>query len=250
MISLTLAAGWEEVIGVSIALVIFIGNMLAKGLKKTNETGKPAADGSNQNKSQRAKRLEELAAKRRDELQNIASQQGQRPPTQRPDNLTIQQASERDHAKTLYERRAEALRQMQLKKQRQAPPSQSQTQAPRPHPQSFPSAAQRKHDLSKVREREQEVRHQRQLAESQREAQRRQKAQKLGSGVTTVSHQIHGDIQSVHRHIDDVVAYKPIPQPRSIPALGGMKIDRQSLKQAIILKEILDPPLALRKPAG
>ena len=37
MLSLTLAAGWEEVIGVSIALVIFIGNMLAKGLKKTNE---------------------------------------------------------------------------------------------------------------------------------------------------------------------------------------------------------------------
>ena len=37
MLPLTLAAGWAEVIGVSIALVIFIGNLLAKGINKTNQ---------------------------------------------------------------------------------------------------------------------------------------------------------------------------------------------------------------------
>lgn len=266
MIPLTFAAGWEEVIGVSIALVIFIGNMLAKGLKKTNEASKPAPSNQPQNKTQRAQRLEELAAKRRAELQNLASQrQGQQPPTQRPANLTMQQASERDHAKTLYERRAEALRQMQQKKQHQAPPSQPatlqqhpqhqaqrphpQAHAPRPHPQDYPSADQRKHDISQVRERETQALKQRELALKQREEALLRKAAQLGSGVTSVSHQQHGDIETVHRHIEDVLEYVPVAGPRTINALGGMKIDRQSLKQAIILKEILDPPLALRKAA-
>ena len=147
MLSLTLAAGWEEVIGVSIALVIFIGNMLAKGLKKTNEQSQQSSAKPKPTATQRTQRLEELAAKRRAELQQLAGQrqpQAQRPPTSRPDNLTVQQSNERDQAKTLYERRAEALRQMQQKKQQtQTPPSQPQaqrphpqTQAQRPHPQA------------------------------------------------------------------------------------------------------------------
>jgi hypothetical protein len=244
------AAGIEEIIVVSIGLIIFVGNVISKRIRADATQPGDKANADTQAKSQRAARLEQLAAKRRAELQQLAAQrqQGQRsaPPTQ-PSNMDVQQSAQRQDAKTLYERRAAALRQMQQQqKQRQAPaPAPKPAPVPERHPAHTSHAA--KHELSQVREREEKLQQQRAAASKQHEAQRRQHAQQLGSGVTQVSHTKHGDIEMVHRHIDDINPQAAPMRTHHIAALGGMTLNRESLRHALIMKEILDPPLALRK---
>ena len=212
----------------------------------------------------RAERLEQLAAKRRAELQRLASQHQSSgaPPT----NITPQQAGERQQAKTLYERRAEALRQMQQQQGRsgqpsspqtstytQAPPTRSQSVTPKDsvssqeHPQTI-AASNRKREveLSKVREREEQMLRQREAQLKKREEHLRQKAAQLGRGASQVSHEQHGDLQMIHRHVDDVLPVPSKPRGTSV-IMGNMKLDRNALRKAIILKEILDPPVALRQ---
>ncbi|MBL4699749.1 MAG: hypothetical protein JKX85_00690, partial [Phycisphaeraceae bacterium] len=112
--------------------------------------------------------------------------------------------------------------------------------------QPVPSTGQ--HDISKVRERENQIQRQRQNAQRQRDLQKQNKAQQLGRNIPTVSHDKHGDVQQVHRHVDDVE--KVLVQPmrtKTISALGGLTIDRKTMRQAVILKEIFEPPLALRQ---
>lgn len=262
MMPLTLAAGWEQLIVVAIFATIFIVKAIAKGTSNANGQGKSGSSASGASaQSQRAARLEELARKRRAELQQLAAQRqqsGQQHPTttpsqQQPGNITAQQAGQRQQAKTLYERRAEALRQMQRQQQpqpRQAPPSRPapiKQQQPREFARQTQPGDPTQHELSQVRQREEQLERQRQLAARQREEQLRKQAQQLGSGATEVSHSRHGEVETVHRHIDDVKAEPKQHQSHPIAALGGMTLNRQSLRQAIILKEILDPPLALRK---
>ncbi|MFG0247499.1 MAG: hypothetical protein ACF8OB_01325 [Phycisphaeraceae bacterium JB051] len=258
MLPLTLAAGWPEVIGVSIALVIFIGNLLAKGINKTNqETGasSPTSTGDTSGQS-RAERLEQLAAKRRAELQRLASQHQQQSTATPPTNITMQQAGERQQAKTLYERRAEALRQMQQKQGRQAPPSRPEPQPQRQEPTRRPVEQQRpqptrqrteQREISRVRQREEQLLKQREADLKRREERLRQKAASLGSGVKQVSHEKHGDLEIIHRHVDDVQVDQAKPRGASV-IMGDMKLDRKALRKAIILKEILDPPVAMRQP--
>jgi hypothetical protein len=259
--SLTLAAG--SGLGVIIFFAFIVINILIKAMNNKNKkqpTQSPTSPAAPAGQS-RAQRLEQLAAKRRAELQQLASQH-QHPTATPPANLTQQQASDRQHAKTLYERRAEALRQMQ-QQQRSAPPSQPQPrheapqhqqrqapprrpvtqQQPRPEP---PRQTSQQHDLSQVRERELQLLKQREANLMRREEMLKRKADQLGSGVKQVSHEEHGDLEIIHRHVDDVQTVVTKPRNAS-KLLGEMKLDRNTLRKAFILKEILDPPVALRQ---
>jgi len=228
----TLAADIMEVIVISIGLVIFVGNILVKAIKGDPQSNTANNDKNTpQDKTARTERLEQLAAKRRAELQDLAhGRQSQ------PSNLALGESHKRQDAKAMYERRAEALRQMQ-----QAPEAHKTSQS-REH---VPSTGQR--DIFKVRERENQIQRQRQNAQRQRDLQKQNKAQQLGHNVSTVLHDKHGDTQQVHRHVDDVP--KILTQPmrtKTISVLGGLTIDRKAMRQAVIMKEIFEPPLALR----
>lgn len=261
---LTLAAtGIEEVIVVSIGLIIVVGNVIAKRLRKdaaNNAQGSQTPPTAWGGKSQRAARLEQLAAKRRAQLQQLAARRqshgSDAPHTQQPSNLNMQQATQRHGAKTLYERRAEALRQMQQKQHKAAPPSRPLSQQ---HPQhqaaAKPQLKQKPRpthadpqELSKVRERERHQLQQRQAAVRQHEADLRRHAQQLGSGATTVSHTQHGDISRVYRQVDDLVILPKVMPIHHIGGQDGMNISRETLRHAVLLKEILDPPIAMRQP--
>ena len=246
---MTQTAGIEGLIFTAIVMLFVVGSKIAKATQSDSDS----ENGSSKNRTpeqnaQRQARLEELAAKRRAELQRMAQegQSGRTPPTQvqsQPRNMNMGQASQREEAKALYEKRAAALRQKQKEQQRHtAPATQPYSQTP-----AVPGQSQSEHELSKVRQREEQLARQRQAAQHQRELQQRKHLEELGRGATAVSHQKHGDIETVHRHVTDANINMKPKQAKKINALGGMPIDRSAMRKALIMKEILDLPVALRK---
>lgn len=69
----------------------------------------------------------------------------------------------------------------------------------------------------------------------------------LGEGVTVVDsgpvHHMDIGESLVHRHVTDA----PVPKVK-LPGMGHLHLNAHTLRQAIVLKEILDPPVSMRQP--
>lgn len=193
--------------------------------------------------------VDEMAARRREQLQELARRRQRAMGQGQPTNLTAGQVEERTRAKATYEARAQELR------------------------RAAEAQARRQQELEQARirrEREAQARSQRERVRGQREAQRRaqlqaqQRAQaaqrqqaqaaaarrsRLGAGVVqgvahpTEDHDIGESV--VHRQVSD--AEMPV-EVTTVPLLFGKPLNRLSLREAFVLKELLDKPVALRDP--
>lgn len=266
-----LAATTQEIITWSVVLVIMVGSWVAKQVKESQ--GRRSSEGQSGNAGEtdagREQRLQELAARRREQLRQMSQQRGTQPtgPGEQPTNLTSAQHGERARARTLYERRAEALRRAQSQGQPAAQPRPplaqpvGHAQAREPYAATEARAAEPAHAHTAETERHQQAEQaQRQqrldsLAnrerdqETARERVRAKRDAELGAGARNVversAHRADGE-SSTRRIVADAesTAYVLDSKARSRfqAALQG-----RSLRDAIVLKEILGRPLALRQ---
>ncbi len=268
--------GWIEGIFVLIAVI----SIIASVAKKLGES-KPQDGGSSRPSGQAS--LDELAARRRQQLQELArrrqaqlGQQQQPPPPRgaqaRPDNLTMSEQMDRQRAQEAYEERARQLR--------------AQAEAARQQ-RDQEQALQRQHAEAERQQRQRELAMQRQQQAArtqarvtpppppgQRPATSRQTPQRvplggpsrlgrLQSGLATRHRPAEGDIadgiteireissyadqrddETAQRRVSDVTEHRKTKRPSLVP-----KLNASTLRQAFVMKEVIDPPLALRKMA-
>jgi len=135
-----LAAEWGELVVVSIGLVIMIGSWIVNQIKQSKTTEPTRGSGPS-----KQIRLEDLAARRREQLQQMAGSRSgasptpSSPPQAEPQNLTLAERIERARAQVTYRLRAEGLGGQDLEPkpppQLQSRPSQTaQPSVPRPQP--------------------------------------------------------------------------------------------------------------------
>ncbi|MCC6679507.1 MAG: hypothetical protein IT445_01270 [Phycisphaeraceae bacterium] len=231
---------WGEVIAVSIGVIIMVGSALGKALKKKDESN---AAGRATKPAQRAD-LDELAARRRAELMAEAQrrrlqrqQQGRpTPPLQQPtQQIQTSQTTQRPPtmADRLRQARQQAMdqataraqqRQQQLEAQRQMQQQRARHQASAPHhPQPAPQPQRPPVRPAASRP-------------PQRQPQPRPQPEPRRAELVAAHYEKeHAD---VHRLVRD-------GQVLPVDARRAM-LDHHSLRQAIIWKEILDKPIALR----
>ena len=272
-------ASTEEVIIWAVVLVMMIGSWIVKQVKARQEQGASggasggASEGASGDASGRAAdtegsrdaRLQELASRRREQLRQLAQQRGEQ-----PTNLTAAQRTERSRARTLYERRAEALRRAQSQgrpaaresrpplaqpvdpaQARRAAQGRAAAEAPAEAPVLGHAAetarrqreeqAQREQRLNALAQREQQQDAARQHRREQRDAQ-------LGAGAREVverSARRDDDSSGTRRIVTNADATVPTTDRgsgvRFKAALRG-----RSLRDAILLREIIGPPKSLR----
>jgi len=181
--------------------------------------------------------LDELATHRRQKLQELASQRrsakkGLSAPTSTgPSNLTLAQRIERARAKAQYELRAQQLRRAQASAQSQPTASTPPTASPSQQPYQAPRRA------SKPR---------------RPRSQRSTVVNREPTEVETVhTHRGHKALPSERQSEPPSTEVFTIPSPGARPTTPDRiipihSLTAHSLRQAVILREILDPPLALR----
>lgn len=258
-----LAADWAEVVVSAIGVIIVVGSMVANALSKQKQKQAPGdviATGGDPAESRR-KRLEEMATRRREQLRQL---QGRR---QEPQNLTVGQAEERSRAKTLYERRAEALRRQleQQPTQRQvpeAPPQtadaqmearrQAQAQAEakaRAEAQARAAAEARARQQQEEQRRQAEAAARRQEADLARQRQaRKSRLQRQRAAMpqqAAPANAAHVTMRS------EAAAAQPAEElvvlgPADLQAAVREQLRGPNLRQAILLREILGRPVGLR----
>ncbi|HEX7009042.1 MAG TPA: hypothetical protein VF184_03615 [Phycisphaeraceae bacterium] len=198
--------------------------------------------------------LDALTQRQRQDLQTITQQRMEisaQQPSSEPTNLTMAQRIARARAKAQYEERARQLRQAQQQQQQRpqtipglrTPPADLQAQA---RMRAQAQAAQR------ARQQQQELARRRALLQAQQEAQRRaqeQRRQQILRQQQTQQQALARRRQQERLSLERVAPPMSLVQPAKPkrPALRIGPITPQSLAQAVILKEILDPPLALRE---
>lgn len=236
---LTLAAGWGEILFLIIVAVVGLVQYILKQAKQADQERRrrqtlgSSSPSSTTGTIQTDQPIDPIEQLRRQRLGSSSARSKQ------PNNLTLQQMKARAQAKAIYEKRAAELR------HRQAPLlAQSQVLVKR----SEPSLA----------------------GPADRPVQRtlRKKKQSMAPSSVTGVGPDHGQIDTgesvVHRHVPDA----PLPPSTSFTAQarGGAaaegavanvaaqvarpatrKISRTTLRRAMMLKEILDPPLAMRQ---
>ena len=235
-------AQWLLGIGVVVAMVIsWISNIL-KEQKQSRKTGQTvASQRQSVPQEDRADQAdlteEELAGRRRAQLQEMARRRSveDRPRPDRgtePANLTMAERVRRARAKAEYQRRAEGLGVSQTS---------SSTSPTRPQPPSPPipiqgGARSEKHgdDIAH----RQLLRPRLESAVANRGLIPRVGSQNLGSGVTVVDGSGRPEDGRVHRNVPDA---RPVVEAPTRAFLTG-----KSLRDAVVLKEILDRPLGLR----
>lgn len=285
----TLAAiDWGMVIFVVVAFGGSVGGWILKKAKEASEAREQREvllrrqmrgdfSGTGESAS-----LDDLAARRRRELQALAQRRGggsgpaSAPPAaplrsdaRTPDNLNMQQASQRSTAKAEYERRAAALRQQQIQV-RATQQEAARTAAP---PNRAQQAAAQRARAKLAQQQAAELEKRRALAEAQQRAgAARQRARQapaparrapaaaqpsvmssgLGAGATDVVAASDADIDTgestVHRHVADAAVARHEVQPASF-VFGSARImlTPNTMRHAILLSEIISPPLALRE---
>lgn len=201
------------------------------------------ADSSNSN----LPTLEEIAEQRRRQLDSLSRKRSTSTSTQsgRSGNDAI--AAERAAAQKEYEARAEALRREKAEAAAQS------------------RAADRRRQQAEELRRQQEQQQRERLARAERDRQRQQTQSKrslqtlgskkpgsivsgdLGHGATDVE-DTHDTFGAVHRHVKDVPAL-PIVQIGHASEIRAL-VKGHALRNAILLKEVLDRPLALRDDVG
>ena len=258
-IPLILALDIMNIIIFSLAGIIIVGGWVAKAIKNVSGSG----GGGGSTSTGTRQRLDELAARRREQLQQLARQRRGQTGSE-PTNLSMAERIQRARAKGDYEKRAQRLRSQQAE-----PARTGEMEARVAAEREARASAQREAQVRQQRveeHRRQELQRQAQLREQKRRAQLRQQQQQrrqrptptshktlrklmpseLGKGareVDTEQHSLTGSDESsrVHRHVPDAVMLVEHHAARRI------QFNARSLRQAIILKELLDPPVALRQ---
>lgn len=253
--SLPTLAAIEDFIVPIIAVAMVISGIVnsnreakkAKEARARRREQRGASDSASVDTSQNLPTLEEIAEQRRKQLDNLSRGRSSSRRSATPEQSSREQvARERQSAKAEYDARAEALRkeQAQEAKRRRA-------------------AEQQRRQADELRQREAQVKQERAARARQKQARqqaRNQPAQpvqanrslgvlkgshinELGSGATEVD---TGHIEDgrVHRHVPDVapIAVKQIGHASEIREM----VKGHALRNAIILKEVLDPPLGMR----
>lgn len=272
-----------EVIIYGIGAVIFVGSMISSSLSKNKKKGGGAKRRPRGGRADSGGRpsMDDLAAKRRRELQQKAQQRRQgggsppsRPgspggPTPDPSNMTMAERIARARAKQQYEQRAQG-------QPRRGPslPSPDEVEAERQRRQA--AALQRRDQEAALARQEQRVRAQREADEARRQQAARQQAARQqaarrakpsrparpaaprpGHGINVPDH------EEVHRLLEDAsppagateVGIAEIGSGRKRRRRGKSsrsslidfdRLSRADLRRALILKEVLDKPVALR----
>jgi len=233
----TLADGWVDLLIGIVVVGAWIIGAIASAAKKSKDT--EAGEPSQKKRTDAARRLQELAERRRRQLEELARrrEQGQSVEPIQETKRTVPPPMPSERA---AERAAEQLRQ------------QRQAQAER--------ALHEKQAQLERRRREQaeraEMERQRRLA-AQREAKSKRRrrrstpppipAQTSAQRMAVHEGEAGHETTRVHRHVPDADA---VPVITHHPKVMLTKMDRHALRQAIILKEVLDKPLAMREQAG
>lgn len=247
-------------LGGIIILVIVVGGWIVKAISAANE--------SKQNKGRRPGKprldYEALAERRRQELQRQAqqrrAQQGRVQPTQ------VQQ---RDPATMSMAERIEMARQRDVQRRGQPTAVDEQAQALREAQERAQQQARAQAERARQEQAAQQRRaQQRKLQQQQRARQQNQPAPRSAVKQAAAAGRRRRDLSTVgedalrkHQASHDRVLSKQTAsdaQARELaanlgrhkrrkPLLDFGKLNRRSLRQAIVLKEVLDPPVALRK---
>ena len=277
---LTLAAvEWEKIVTAAVFVVIVFGSAIANLIKKWLETKEQNKRQTQGGEHQSGSRLDDLAARRREQLQAAARQRQQpsaqtrqaRPGGTDPANLSMAERIARARAQAQYNKRSQKLQQgtspqaASSRAQDTAAQQMRQQQAAQQQARRAQEAAQQQARAQQQQARQQQARAQQQARQRaapqppQRQAapvpQRRRSRtstptlrQTRRMRISTTKHKpIDAGKSVVHRHV-------PEASPGAIAPhllLAGERLDAKmlaphALRQAILLKEILDKPLALR----
>ncbi len=211
--NLLAAIDLETLVGIGIA-IFMVGGWIADVVKKSRSGGPAGPIGAP--RRQRA-RLDQIAAERRRKLQQMSQQRsGELAPPPRPTNLTTAELEERIRAKEAYEARAAQLRSPQQPSPQPAQPPRRKPRRPPAAPAPPPAPV-----GTPIRP-------------------------GLGDGVRSVRSQREETDTGesvVHRHVEDAAAATPRAELKPVITAAGV---RKNLRAAFVLKEVLDPPLALR----
>ncbi len=248
----TLALSFNDVLTFAFIALFIVGPWISKAMKKAGQSGSRPTSGRSTVRHTPSRDLPsatDLALRRQKRLQELAQRRrtaatGQQPPRgPEPSNLSMAQRLERQRAKAMYEQRARKLRQQQTQPQQPHTVIQQPTQ--RPQQQIAQQRLARQHARQIKRQQ------QRQRAEALRymTQQRKAAAAKLAqpqqrpklSRIATKH-----DRGIVHRHVPDA----PTTTVTAAHRPRIRYLNARSLRNAIMLKEILDPPVALRQPSA
>ena len=265
---LPVLASAGDVVFIVFVIVLAITSVIGKHLKNREEEGsenEPWTGGEGGGLS-RQERLQELAARRREQLARLTGQQ-----SGQPTNLAGSQHADRIRARTVYERRAEALRRAQAKASGQSQHTgtvsveraraQAQARAKaqaqareEAHVHAEAEVTAHSQEITRRRGEEQLKRQQRLDAISQREQDgqavrdnaRKQRDADLGSGARrAASGSTASQAGDVHRIVTDAdsSAYdiRGVTKSRVAAALKS-----RALRDAIVFREILGSPRAVR----
>lgn len=262
-LTLTLAA-WSDWIWIALVGATVIGSWIGN-IKKQQQELRRRDEGSG------ALELDELAARRREQLRQVSHQRVQASRTAgasgvsgvsggggEPGNMTMAERIARARAKAQYEQRTQGAGRL--------------TQVPQPQ---IPNEAQRR----ALAQRQAELDHRRQATaqaqqQAQQQAQRRarlqaqqrarqQRAQVHAQAQTRARQRgklMHAPVlvpepttSTIRRLVPDKPARRQKPTPQPTPAIESVGVNlrgplsRDELRRAIVLKELLDKPLALRR---
>jgi len=251
-----LALNISDLVFYGFMAVFVVGPWIAKTLKQvgaTNRPQQPPPPSDTQaptTQTTRTPRAADLARRRREKLEaltrnrDLPSQASARSLPQEPGNLTMTQRVQRARAKALYEQRIQQL------KQGKTPTTPKPPAAPtHSAPSRIPS--QPHQEIDQIR-RQARAQKKRQLDAARRKATQTQTlahrhSKKLSQTMRLEPVPPVPEENQVRRHVPDA----PMPGAQAGPRPRIIKhLNTASLRQAIILKEVLDRPLALRPPAG
>lgn len=274
--------GWDTIIWIGIAVVVTAGSAIGNWMKQRAEREKAqqAADRRRHSAGSTGKGdLDDVAARRREQLRQMSQRQqsqaraggvsGGAAGGGEPTNLTMAERIARARAKAQYEQRAEGLRDRGRSEPAQTPRAEGesqaaadrrreqaqleqrrrQQQAQRRQREAAESRAeqQQRAQQAQQRQRQQAAQRQKQLAQQRAAAQRRQRAESMRVAEE------HGPIDAgesvVQRHVPDAEPV-PVPELIEVEPVSLSKMNRASWRRAIILKEVLDRPVALRDSAS
>jgi len=265
----TLGAGdWVEPVIYGIGTIIVVGGWIANSLKQANqqrmiaqrrrEQGQEGVEVAVEQRSEALPSYDEIARRRREQLaalrrgRTAQPAQGREAPAEvGPSQLSVVQAAERQLAKAAYEQRAEQLRQ------------QDEAQRLRRERESVEPRQQQQRESELALQRAEQAR---QVKQQQRTAARRSSPRPLAQPSaprrpvatparttlrSTLAERTVG-IKGSSRTIGTLAVQSEQPdksQGQAGPVvLGAAALTRQSLRRAVILKEILSPPIGLRDP--
>jgi len=257
-LTLTLAA-WSDWIWIALVGATVVGSWIGN-IKKQQQEQRKRDEGPG------ALELAEMAARRREQLRQASRQRTQANTsggglTGEPGNLTMAERIARARAKAQYEQRTQDAGQRAEASQRQVPNEAqrrvlAQRQAELEHRrQAASSQAQQRsqHQAQQQAQRRgsQQARQRATQQRAQAHAQAQARARRSGRLIHAPSAAPEPTTSTTHRLVtDSPTKRKPTAQPVLVPVTDDTiprgPLSRADLRRAVILKEILDKPIALR----